>query len=554
MDKSNLNLRWSYQISDILSLLGIKYVCICPGARNSALTIAFTSNSNFITSSHIDERSAGYFALGISKENSIPTVVITTSGTAVANLFPSIIESNLSKTPLIIITADRPDHLINKGENQTINQKNIYGEHVRYFNGLSLPSEDFSVLQKDIELSYQHSIGTNNMPPGPVHINIPFDEPLVSKLIPNNYSNSFIPSENSNYKSEITLEKINFNNSLIICGEIPANESLDSILELSEHINAPIFADPTSNLRYYKKHDNIISNYNFILDKIKINPETIIRFGRKPTSKLLTNLIKNHDNVILIDKYPTFNDDSNNYIKSKYNDFLIFAKSSYSHRSNNTLCSKLTEYQNKIELLIKDLNPNQYNCEAILIYRLLNKLKSNTNIFIGNSMVIREADDLTINIEKNLNIYCNRGASGIDGLISTALGISYSSVNRSSGNIAILGDLSFFHDMNGLLLTKKYKLNTKFIILNNNGGGIFSNLDIKKLNYPKFKEYWTTPLNLELEKIANLYEIEYRDAKNSDEVLSAIDSKKAMIIDYKIDIEESKKIKTDIKNLIDKLN
>jgi len=554
MDKSNLNLRWSYQISDILSLLGIKYVCICPGARNSALTIAFTSNSNFITSSHIDERSAGYFALGISKENSIPTVVITTSGTAVANLFPSIIESNLSKTPLIIITADRPDHLINKGENQTINQKNIYGEHVRYFNGLSLPSEDFSVLQKDIELSYQHSIGTNNMPPGPVHINIPFDEPLVSKLIPNNYSNSFIPSENSNYKSEITLEKINFNNSLIICGEIPANESLDSILELSEHINAPIFADPTSNLRYYKKHDNIISNYNFILDKIKINPETIIRFGRKPTSKLLTNLIKNHDNVILIDKYPTFNDDSNNYIKSKYNDFLIFAKSSYSHRSNNTLCSKLTEYQNKIELLIKDLNPNQYNCEAILIYRLLNKLKSNTNIFIGNSMVIREADDLTINIEKNLNIYCNRGASGIDGLISTALGISYSSVNRSSENIAILGDLSFFHDMNGLLLTKKYKLNTKFIILNNNGGGIFSNLDIKKLNYPKFKEYWTTPLNLELEKIANLYEIEYRDAKNSDEVLSAIDSKKAMIIDYKIDIEESKKIKTDIKNLIDKLN
>ena len=162
------------------------------------------------------------------------------------------------------------------------------------------PSEDFSVLQKDIELSYQHSIGTNNMPPGPVHINIPFDEPLVSKLIPNNYNNSFVPLENYNYKSEINLKEINFNNSLIICGEIPANESLDSILELSEHINAPIFADPTSNLRYYKKHDNIISNYNFILDKIKINPETIIRFGRKPTSKLLTNLIKNHDNVILI--------------------------------------------------------------------------------------------------------------------------------------------------------------------------------------------------------------------------------------------------------------
>ena len=289
MNDTNMNLDWSYHISKIITQIGVKNICICPGSRNTPLTIAFSSNQKINCTSHIDERSAGYFGLGISKKNNIPTVVITTSGTAVANLFPSIIESNLSKTPLIIITADRPNYLVDKGENQTINQKNIYGKHVRNFNDMGLPSENLSLLQKKIESSYQHSIGINGMPPGPVHINIPFDEPLVPKLI-NNYENTIKTNlKIDTYKNELDSKKINFDNSLIICGEIPAYESLDSILKLSEHINAPILADPTSNLRYYKKHGNIISNYNFILDKIKITPDTIIRFGRKPTSKILTD-------------------------------------------------------------------------------------------------------------------------------------------------------------------------------------------------------------------------------------------------------------------------
>jgi len=554
MDKSNLNLIWSYQIASILSSVGIKYACICPGSRNSALIIGFTDNLNFITSSHIDERSAGYFALGISKKNNIPTVVITTSGTAVANLFPSIIESNLSKTPLIILTADRPSHLIDKGGNQTINQKDIYGKHVRNFNDVGSPSENFSLLQKKIESSYQHSIGINGMPPGPVHINIPFDEPLVPKLI-YNYENTIKANlKIDTYKSDLNLKKINFDKSLIVCGEIPSYESLDSILELSEHIDAPILADPTSNLRYYKKHRNIISNYNFILDKIKITPNAIIRFGRKPTSKVLTSFIKDHNNVVLVDKYPTYNDDADNYIKSNYNDFLIFVRSSYANISSNISFNKLFEYQNKISSFIEQLNADEYNCEGMLINRILNELKPNTNVFIGNSMAIREADDFTVNIGKNINIYCNRGASGIDGLVSTALGISYSSTNKSILNVAILGDLSFFHDMNGLFFCKGHELNTKFIILNNNGGGIFSSLDIEKLKYPKFKEYWTTPLNLDLKKIANVYNIKYSIARNPSEAQMIINKNTGVeIIDYKIDIKNSKKIKKKIKDLLGNL-
>ena len=133
MNDKNINLASSYNIANIYAQLGIKYICLCPGSRNSALTLAFSSHSQFDCTSHIDERSAAYFALGISKKKNLPTVLISTSGTAIANFFPSIIEANLSKTPMIIITADRPAYLLNTGENQTINQQNIYGNYVRKF-------------------------------------------------------------------------------------------------------------------------------------------------------------------------------------------------------------------------------------------------------------------------------------------------------------------------------------------------------------------------------------------------------------------------------------
>ena len=169
-------------------------------------------------------------------------------------------------------------------------------------------------------------------------------------------------------------------------------------------------------------------------------------------------------------------------------------------------------------------------------------------------MAIREMDDLTNNINKKINIYCNRGASGIDGLVSTALGISQSSENENQSNIAILGDLSFYHDMNGLLAASKMDLNMKFVILNNNGGGIFSNMKIAKLNYSKFEEFWTTPLNLELNKIADLYNLRYTEIKNTDDLEKLNRSNtKAEIFDYKIAIEDSIINKDKILSEVEKL-
>ena len=550
---SNINLNWSQKISDTFYALGVKHVCICPGARNTPLTLSFINNKNFITTSHIDERSAGFFALGISKKTGRPPIIITTSGTAVANLYPAIIESNYSKTPLIALTADRPKHDIGVGSNQAIDQKKIFNNNVRAFIDLGLPNKELDLLQNEIINIFKSCIGTFESPPGAIHINTPFDEPLIEDI--NNIQNNEIDKIEFKLKHSYLpdLKGNQIENSLIICGEINPNESIDQILDFSEHVDAPILVDPTSNLRFYKKHMNIISNYNFIIDKIERSPDIIFRFGRKPTSKVLLNFLKNHKNVYLIDKYPDFNDSANHKIKSDYQGFVNYIKSSYKKINNNLLLTNLIKYQDKISNLI-DHSSKDYT-EGIFIHKLLSQIPSNSNILLGNSLAIREVDDICLNINKNHNIFCNRGASGIDGLVSTMLGISYACKNKSNIDLAILGDLSFFHDMNGLHFLINNKINTKFLILNNNGGQIFSKLDISKFDIPDFEKFWITPLNIELKNISLLYGIEYTEPKDLDDLLVIINDKydKPLIIDYKIDINISKERKEKLVKSINKI-
>ena len=541
----NINLKWAKSISDTISELGIKYICICPGSRNTPLTIAFINNSNFICSSHIDERSASFFALGISKKDNIPSVIISTSGTAIANFFPAIIESSLSKTSLIVMTADRPSYLVNSGENQTIDQENIFGDYVRKFEDFGLPNEKKIDLNNKIESLFDAAIGTSKHPPGPVHINIPFEEPLINDISSNDIIKNTINLKKKNSEPSYSdFEVPNLDDSIIICGEIHDYQSSNEILDLSKHLNAPILADPTSNIRYFKNHKNIISNYNLFLNHIKLNPKTIIRFGRKPTSKLLCELIRENKRVFYIDKYETFNDNSNNRIRSDIKHFVNHIIKKSKPITNNIYFDTLISIQEKINPLINNIHFNDYRCEGALINNILDIINPETNLFIGNSMAIREMDDLTNNLNKKINIYCNRGASGIDGLISTALGISYATRNKKESNIAILGDLSFYHDMNGLLAASKMNLNMKFVILNNNGGGIFSNMELSEFNYDEFKKFWTTPLNLDFSKIAKLYNLKYTEINSIDDLKKINrNNGKTEIFNYKIDIDISIKNK-----------
>ncbi len=269
--------------------MGVRHACISPGARNSPLTFAFTERSEIKCFSHADERSSAFFALGLAKSTLKPVVLICTSGTAGANYFPAVIEASLGRVPIIILTADRPEYLVGTGANQTINQQNLFGIHVRYFFDVGLPEKDHKTLQKKIEFAFNHSTGIEfKLPPGPVHLNFPFDEPLIPK------KNEAIISPSITIKN-MEKPEINFSiptlemakTPIIIVGPMEGNTHEKELVQFGEKIQAPILADPLSQLRFGTENKIVLSNYDYFLRYKKINPDLVIRFGRKPTSKVL---------------------------------------------------------------------------------------------------------------------------------------------------------------------------------------------------------------------------------------------------------------------------
>ena len=498
--KPNLsNITFSSYLVNILKSNNIKDVCICPGSRNTPLSISFLNESFFNCRSHIDERSAGFFSLGIAKKTKKASIIITTSGTAVANLLPATIEADLSTTPLIIISADRPKHLHNTGENQTINQNNILNNFVRESIHIEVSSINPKIIFQEIQNSIEKSNGIKGKnPPGPIHINIAFDEPLVDELI-----NNKIRINKSKYAIQSTQFNIpNCNRPIIVCGKIEDEFTVNQIISLSEKINAPILADPCSNLRYHKKHPNILSFYNFFINKIKPYPDLVIRFGKKPVSKKLNNFLKKIKNkIILLTKYNGYNDDAKSIFISDFKNIKI------NNKSNDSWINKIQNLEESISNKIQPYLNKKYFYEGNIIYHCLEQFEDNHNLFIGNSLPIRNLENFCPNINKKINIHSNRGASGIDGLIATAIGTTCN--DKKTKTTLIIGDISFFYDSNSLLIANKYKLNINIIIINNNGGQIFNKLPYAKNNIKDFEEFWITPIDLDIKQISKLYNANY---------------------------------------------
>ena len=343
---ANIN-KWCGLIMDVLYKNGLRHVCISPGSRNTPLTLAFLNHKNINCYSHLDERSAGFFGLGIAMKTNSPAAVICTSGTAVANLLPSVIEADLNRIPLLIISADRPHSLIGSGENQTINQKNIFNNFNRKFIDIGLPTQNYESLIKGMNYAYSLCSGNNietEFLSGPVHINCSFDEPLYYKNDTLKLEYDFHPiieSPNFNYS------RFNpYNNPLIICGRLKINCDIDKILELSETLQAPILADSLSQIRYGYSNENIISSYNHYIDKLDINPDVVLYFGLKPVSKKLCEKM-NSWNVVLIDLSNGYNNSSEFVLQSNISDACDLLSKSM-QKSDGVLLKRLQSLEKNI--------------------------------------------------------------------------------------------------------------------------------------------------------------------------------------------------------------
>jgi len=318
------------------------------------------------------------------------------------------------------------------------------------------------------------------------------------------------------------------------------NRHQEDIIRFAEKIQAPILADPLSQIRYGYQHELITAHYDHYLKIVDIHPDIIIRFGRKPTSNILCRLLEEwKQKTFLVDEWIRFNDDCPNFIQAPIAAFCKNQINKTGWKGKSEWKNLLLSFEREIDMLI--LSETGYS-EAIIARVCHESLQDGDQLIIGNSMPIRDVDMFTSVSGLKIDTYSNRGASGIDGVISTALGVS--AMNNDQKSLLLIGDLSFYHDMNGLLASK-YEMNITIVVINNRGGGIFSFLPIADAGIEKFEQFWTADAGLDLEKVAELYHCQFSKTDNLEELRVSINESFSkigiQIIEAKIQIEDNVK-------------
>ncbi|MCA1066491.1 2-succinyl-5-enolpyruvyl-6-hydroxy-3-cyclohexene-1-carboxylic-acid synthase [Rossellomorea sp. AcN35-11] len=511
---------------------GVDEVVISPGSRSTPLALLFAHHPEVKTYINVDERSAAFFALGIAKAKQKPVALLCSSGTAGANYYPAIIEARYGKVPLIVLTADRPHELREVGAPQAIHQIDLYGKHVKWATDMALPENTPSMIgyaRSSASRGVGHAIGE---PKGPVHFNFPFREPLIPDLKAVTYSSDtgvkrVLHGERS-LSPDITQELKEILSSkekgLIICGPGVKRESMDSIVSFSEQYGFPIIADPLSQMRSgTHKKEQIIDTYDTFLKSAEVketlHPDIVIRFGAMPVSKSLMLFLKGLSDVPywIVSPGEEWQDPIAKGTEIIYCDEGLFCNGltpsrrvmseGWNHHWKNV------NHSTK-ELLLKG---HQSWDEGMAVSQFIDFLPEKANVFVSNSMPIRDIDTFFFRNDRSVGIYANRGANGIDGVVSTALGMS----TYLDSMYLLIGDLAFYHDLNGLLAGRKYNLNMTVVVLNNNGGGIFSYLP-QADEGEHFEDLFGTPMDLDFSNAAKLYNAGYFKVEKEEDFGSAL--------------------------------
>lgn len=539
MDLStNPNTYWMSIFVDELANCGLQAVCISPGSRSTPLTLAFAAHKSMRVYSHLDERSGGFFALGMAKASRHPVALVCTSGTAAANFHPAIIEAYYSNVPLLVLTADRPHELRGSGANQTIDQIKMYGDHVRWSVEVPLPeSNPPEILLRYLRSLAARACATATGPvSGPVHLNFPFRKPLEPRLSSDRnttmagnhtagnarpytlYSHGRIHTEEGIVRS-VAATIMNNPHGLIICGpNSPGDDFPAAVTALAEQCGYPIFADTLSGLRHgpHIASGLIMSSYQLWLSHAEWmrSATTVIRFGSVPTSSALSAFLDscapvNHIHVRADGEWADDLHLTHDYIQT---DPTFFCREIANHlaevgyRPEKQWLSRIKLTESRAQELIRTIDKSTTFFDASAIYTILFAVPDDSIVFAGNSLPVRHIDFLDRPGPTRLKVFGNRGASGIDGNVSTALGIA---AETGKHVVAILGDITFYHDMNGLMAIRQHDMrNITIIVINNDGGGLFHRLPIARHD-PPFTDLFLTPHGLSFSPVASLYGLRY---------------------------------------------
>ena len=553
---------------DELYQLGVRHAVFSPGSRSTTLAMLFQSHGGFHTYMNIDERSAGFMALGIAKAQGEPAVLVCTSGSALTHYGPAVVEAKHSGVPMIILSADRPYTLQQVGAPQTIDQQKYFGSAVNYYEELSVPSESHYYTYPR-QVARRAYLKANDHKLGPVHINVPLFEPLV----PNREKEYFTQGRSTKPFRFVKHEKIGPLASLLDGKRVlilggPSVTNPKTVVEFAERIGAVVIGDPLSNLRQY---EGVISTYDgFLVHHERweeLRPDVVIQLGQIPVSKriqqwmatladidyitvspnaevvnpsltttihvmasvdvflaelcrglfelpeLSTRIRDKKQNLLNISNVEDSNVSTASYELGVQQENIEINKK---HRvengsvvsAQNTIAD--IKYVNAWQRIESDsreqldkVQEEPTLFEGRTIHMLQHMMPHEGQILVANSMSIRDMDYFWASGRSQARVYGNRGTNGIDGTVSTALGIS----TNGKPTVMVTGDLSFFHDLNGLAIGKTHGMNLTIILHNNNGGGIFQYLPQKGTD--DFDYLFNTPQGIDYSGLATMYGLDY---------------------------------------------
>ncbi|WP_254543876.1 2-succinyl-5-enolpyruvyl-6-hydroxy-3-cyclohexene-1-carboxylic-acid synthase [Halomarina pelagica] len=563
----NRNALWGSVVADELAKAGVDAVCLAPGSRCTPLTVAFAEHPGIETYSHLDERAAAFFALGRAKRTGRPTPVVCTSGTAAANVHPAVIEAHQSRAPMLLLTADRPRVLQHSGANQTVDQEGLYGDAVRHYRTLPEPEADGRKLRA-LRTALDRAVATaTGVEPGPVHLNVPFEKPLEPTPVPGDVPEGFAASHREAVEgrdgpfvsvapgapelSEADLRDLveaveRAERGLIVAGPT-ADLAPEALAALAAATGFPVLADPLSGLRFgpHVADATVCGGYDSYLDALDAPPDLALRFGASPTSKTLREYLRDATTASA-DARQVVVDPAGGWREATFTatDLAVADPT----RLARALAGRIEgggdpAWRERFAALERDywslVEGDWTFFEGAILADAAALAPDPSTLFVSNSMPVRDLDRFGRPREAAVTALGNRGASGIDGITSSALGAGSAADDPL---VLVTGDLAYYHDSNGLLAVGRCGVDATIVLVNNDGGGIFRMLPIESHD-PPFTEFFRTPHGLDFEPTADLYGLEFSRVETREGFREAyrdsLERAGTQVIEVRVDSEAS---------------
>ena len=533
-DIAQTNALWGALAAGVLAESGIEEIVLSPGSRSTPLTVACARHPDLRTRVILDERSAGFFALGLARVTGRPAVLICTSGTAAANYLPAVVEAAESGVPLLVLTADRPPELRYRQAGQTIDQIKLFGAHARWFAEAPVPAAAPAVLCAWRELLHEAIATSEGHHPGPVHLNCPLREPLYAPPGPLGDPTEAIlpllrgrPAAPVEQEPVVTLPVLP-RQGWIIAGPKQTDEPeayVRAVGRLADELGWPILADALNPCRHFSDllAAPVVTTYEAFLrsDGVarRIRPEAILQLGPLPTSKALRQRLADWQlPTVIADAVGPVNAVAApaRHLAAGVESLRVAA--STGPRDHNDW-HELASLDVRVRTLLSDGLEGEPHTEPAIVAELFGALPPQTPVFIASSMPVRDAEIFWPANADRCPVYFNRGANGIDGTLSTALGVAQAAGRPS---VLLTGDLALLHDTNGWLAAgTAFEGSLTVVVINNGGGGIFNHLPIAA-ETDLFEDFFGTPQPVDLGPLAQAYGVPHELANGSPELLQRL--------------------------------